>query len=477
MNMFGVLSGPSVSARVTRYPDGFALDGYEAGAIISGAPIEGSSLFSVDPLLRTNRLTDQKIKRHLRYLAPEVVSTRVMSAASDLFALGVVFYEVLTGTTIDGGPDTPDVMTIDVLQDFQRHVLLDVPPPDEVLAREAELGSYRVELPPSQLSAIIMKCIAKNTEDRYASVEALCYDLNRLRQVVRAHGDLSKFIVGEVDRLSRFALPAEVVYRSEETATLNNALKEAATLAGSGAWSSKGLTVYGQSGAGKTRVLLEWTRSLERQGDGRKYLLSYAKVDEHINRPLTSFTQLFDALLERVLTDGREEVETWRQRIHDLLGSQMDAFLRLLSPSSQRLLAPNRAVKRTDSIDVSAESPVFTRPVANLTVEQLPARFQKVSMINTSVRHWLMIGIDGAHGYFSYLVPSRDHWCLSSTIANGWRVVKSQCGEACWTAPTRSILCSWPHHTESSPISHLQNQRVCHLALLSYISSASPKKV
>lgn len=353
MNMFGVLSGPPSSADITRYPDAFALNDYTTESIISGTPLDGSSLFSVDVLDRTNRLDDQKIKRHLRYLAPEVVGTRVMSAASDIFALGVVFYEVLTGTTIDGGPDTPDVMTIDVLQDFQRHVLLVVPPPEEILAREARLGSYRVELPPSQLSAIIMKCIAKNTDDRYASIDALYYDLNRLGQVIRAYGDLSKFQIGEVDRISRFALPSQVVHRTEETETLNRALQEASQLAGTETWSSKGLTIYGLSGAGKTRVLLDWAHSLEGRGEGRKYLVSYAKVDEHINRPLTSFTQLFDALVERILTDGREEVDSWRQRIHDLLGSQMDTFLRLLSPTSQRLLAPNRAVKRTDSIEVS----------------------------------------------------------------------------------------------------------------------------
>lgn len=353
MSMFGVLPGPSSAADIARYPDAFALNDYTTESIVTGTKMEGSPLFSLDAIDRTNRLDDEKIKRHLRYLAPEVVGTRVMSAASDIYALGVVFYEVLTGTTIDGGPDTPDVMTIDVLQDFQRHVLLVVAPPEEILAREAELGSYRVELPPSQLSAIIMKCIAKNTDDRYASVDAMSYDLNRLGQVIRAHGDLSKFQVGEVDRISRFALPSQVIHRTEEIGILNNALQEAAQLAGSEAWSSKGLTVYGLSGAGKTRVLLEWAQSLDGRGEGRDYLLSYAKVDEHINRPLTSFTQLFDALVERLLTDGREDVDSWRQRIHDCLGSQMDTFLTLLSPTSQRLLAPDRVIKRTDSIEVS----------------------------------------------------------------------------------------------------------------------------
>lgn len=366
--------------QITRFPEAFALAEHSTACLIADTPFENSTLFAVDTIDRSNRLDDERIKKHLRYLAPEVVGSRIMSPLSDLFALGVVMYEVVTGCTIDGGPETPDIMTIDVLQDFQRHVLLEVPPPHELMAREASIGDYKANLPPTELSAIIMKSIAKDTDERYGSIDAMAYDLTRLGQILRAKGDLSKFQVGEVDRISRFAPPQGLIHRDDELAALDRSLREAAALADSDAWSSKGITVYGQSGVGKTRVLQEWARSLEAQGEGRKYLISYSKVDEHINRPLASFTQLFDALLERVFTDAREAVEQWRARIRDVLGHQLDAFLRLLSPSSQRLLAPDRGVKRADSIEVSSFSKVEHRPIVlTLKVGELFASFQDVS--------------------------------------------------------------------------------------------------
>jgi serine/threonine protein kinase len=262
-------------------------------------------------------------------------------------------HETLTGTTIDGGPDSPDATSVDILQDFQRHMFLEIPPPHVFLEREAAIGAYRVELPPPQLSEIIMKCLAKDVDERYSTTDALKYDLNRLAQVIRARGDLSKLQVGEVDRISRYKPPKTLIGRDDLVKELDQALTECSALADSETWSTKVMTVYGQSGSGKTRLLQEWSQKLEHQGLGRTFLISYSKEDEHITRPLSSFTQIFDSLLERVLTDGKENVEEWRKKIYDILGGHLDVFLKLLSPSSQRLLAPNRREKQADSIDVS----------------------------------------------------------------------------------------------------------------------------
>jgi len=310
-------------------------------------------LFARDAIDPANRLEDGQTKKSLRYLAPEVVGTRQLTVSSDLFALGVIMYEILTGTTIDGGPDSPDITSVDVLQDFQRHMLLEIPPPHIYLEREAAIGAYTVELPPPQLSEIVMKCLAKNTEERYSSTDSLKYDLARLAQVIRARGDLSKLQIGEVDRISRYRTPKVLIGREEQVKELDAALSECSALADSETWATRVMTVYGQSGSGKTRLLQEWTQKLEQRGEGKKYLISYAKEDEHITRPLSSFTQIFDSLLERVLTDAKEDVDDWRKRIYAILGGHLDLFLKLLSPSSQRLLAPDRRERKPESIDVS----------------------------------------------------------------------------------------------------------------------------
>jgi serine/threonine protein kinase len=338
---------------ISRYHNPFGLPNFNLQNAIAGTVFENSPLFASNEIDPANRLEDSQIKKNLRYLAPEVVGNRQLTIASDIFALGVIMYEILTGTTIDGGPDSPDITSVDVLQDFQRHMLLEIPPPHTFLEREAAIGAYNVELPPTQLSDIVMRCLAKNTEERYSSTDALRYDLARLAQVIRARGDLSKLQIGEVDRFSRYRVPKVLVGRDEQVKELDKALAECSALADSETWATKVLTVYGQSGSGKTRLLQEWSHKLEKNGLGKEYLVSYAKEDEHITRPLSSFTQIFDSLLERVLTDANEDVDDWRKRIYAILGGHLDLFLKLLSPSSQRLLAPDRREKKPESIDVS----------------------------------------------------------------------------------------------------------------------------
>jgi serine/threonine protein kinase len=360
-SVFGVIPRPHRPPLVDicRYQDPFGLSNFNLAGQIAGTSLEHSPLFASDQIDSANRLQDDRIKKTLRYLAPEVVGTRQLTVWSDIFALGVIMYEILTGTTIDGGPDSPDITSVDILQDFQRHMLLEIPPPHVYLEREAAVGAYEVELPPTQLSEIVMKCLAKDTDERYSTIDALKYDLGRLGQVIRARGDLSKLQIGEVDRISRYKVPKVLIGRQEQVKELDKALSECSALADSETWSTKVMTVYGLSGSGKTRLLQEWSQKLESQGLGKTYMISYAKEDEHISRPLSSFTQIFDSLLERVLADAKEDADDWRKRIYSILGGHLDLFIKLLSPSSQRLLAPDRREKKPESIDWSNFIPAF----------------------------------------------------------------------------------------------------------------------
>ena len=353
-SVFGIITKPNRPSFVElcRYQDPFGLPHFNLSNQIAGTTLENSPLFASHQIDSANRLDDDRIKRELRYLAPEAVGSRQLTIPSDIFALGVIMYEILTGTTIDGGPDSPDITSVDILQDFQRHMFLEIPPPHVFLEREAAMGAHTVELPPTQLSDIVMKCLAKDTEERYSTTEALTYDLGRLAQVIRAQGDLSKLQIGEVDRISRYKVPKTLIGRQEQLKELDTALSECSALADSETWSTRVMTVYGLSGSGKTRLLQEWSQTLEKKGLGKTYMISYAKEDEHITRPLSSFTQIFDSLLERVLADAKEDADEWRKRIYAILGGHLDLFIRLLSPSSQRLLAPDRREKKPESIDV-----------------------------------------------------------------------------------------------------------------------------
>jgi serine/threonine protein kinase len=86
------------------------------------------------------------------YLAPELIEGGAPTIASDLYAAGVVLYELLTGFTPFGGGSSDEVM--------QRHVDGMVLPPS--------LRSPEQEISPA-IEAVVMRALQRNPRDRFAS--------------------------------------------------------------------------------------------------------------------------------------------------------------------------------------------------------------------------------------------------------------------------------------------------------------------
>ena len=96
------------------------------------------------------------------YMSPEQIRTQELDAGSDIFTIGILLYEVLTGGVPFHG-DTPIMAMIATYSDTPM-------PPRE----------RRPDCPPL-LDAVILRCLEKDPEDRYRSCAALEADLERAR--------------------------------------------------------------------------------------------------------------------------------------------------------------------------------------------------------------------------------------------------------------------------------------------------------
>ncbi|KAL7420434.1 hypothetical protein Q5752_004384 [Cryptotrichosporon argae] len=322
---------------INRLWDVTAIAGFNLSVLLDSAPIGQSLLFARDAIDQSSsNLSEAYILGHLRYLSPESAVTRVTSPSNDVYGWGVLAYELLTGTTIDGGPDSPDMAGVDLLADIHRHVTVVVPSPLECLQRAADIASVPAKLPPQQLSDIVMLALAKDPVERYQSFDALAFDLRKLGQICRSAGDLGKFAPGAVDRMSRFRLPPVAIDRSKEMQALN-ATFELLCRDRPGS-TPRVVNIWGPSGYGKSRVVDDWARQIEAGEQQRPVLVGSAKLDEHLSKPLSSFVQVFHSLLDRVLTDPREDAANWIDQIRSALGSQYGILLSLLSQEARRLL-------------------------------------------------------------------------------------------------------------------------------------------
>jgi serine/threonine protein kinase len=94
------------------------------------------------------------------YMAPEQArgDLSLLGPASDVYAVGVILYEMLTGRTPFQGPRVVDLLV---------QVLGEEPVPPSQL---------QAQIPP-ELEAICLKCLRKDPKDRYATADRLANDL------------------------------------------------------------------------------------------------------------------------------------------------------------------------------------------------------------------------------------------------------------------------------------------------------------
>ncbi len=101
------------------------------------------------------------------YMSPEQVRDEPLGPASDLFALGSVMYECLTGRAPFAGKNPVDVLA-------------------SVLHVEAAPPSQRNPQVPPRMDRIALKLLAKNRESRYQSADELVADLRALQSSLAA---------------------------------------------------------------------------------------------------------------------------------------------------------------------------------------------------------------------------------------------------------------------------------------------------
>src|SRR5262249_36229216 len=112
--------------------------------------------------VREQELADEKdrLKGTYPYMSPEQVRGRLIDGRSDIFSLGVVFYELLCRRRPFAG--------------YSEHELF-----DQIKHREARPPRQVKDTIPIGLERICLKALCKNVNDRYATAKDMADDLRR----------------------------------------------------------------------------------------------------------------------------------------------------------------------------------------------------------------------------------------------------------------------------------------------------------
>ncbi|MCK5128200.1 MAG: protein kinase, partial [candidate division Zixibacteria bacterium] len=113
-----------------------------------------------------------------RYMSPEQIMGKEISPRSDIYALGITMYEILSGTPPFGGDNMMSIFLSHLYQ-----------PPKPINSREGENDPQN-----RNLLEIVNTCLNKNPEDRYGSI----YELRKaLTETPKSKFRLPENLVGE----------------------------------------------------------------------------------------------------------------------------------------------------------------------------------------------------------------------------------------------------------------------------------------
>jgi PAS domain S-box-containing protein len=237
----------------------------------------------------------ERIAGTLAYMAPEQTGrmNRSIDSRSDLYALGVTFYRMLTGSL----PFT----AADPMEWVHCHIARKPTPPSE-----------RLENIPAPLSEIIMKLLAKTAEQRYQTAAGVESDLRHSLAEWARQGRIDPFALGEHDASDRLLVPERLYGRAREIETLLTCFDR---IVNSG--TAELVLVSGYSGIGKSSVVNELHRVLAQ----RRGLFASGKFEQYKrNIPYSTLAQAFQSLIRPLLGKSDPELVGWREAFCEALG-------------------------------------------------------------------------------------------------------------------------------------------------------------
>ena len=271
-------------------------------------------------LLRERQVPEppEVIAGTLAYMAPEQTGRMNCSvdSRSDLYAVGVTFYEMLTGRLPFAASDP--------MEWVHCHIARRPVPPSE-----------RMKKVPRGVSAMVMKLLAKDAEERYQTAAGLEADLRRALIEWEGRGRIGEFPLGTHDLSDKLLIPERLYGREREIAILLAAFDRVVASGG-----PELVLVSGPAGTGKSTVVNELHRALV----PTRGLFASGKFDQNQRDvPYASLAQALQGLVRPLLGKSEAELAPWRAGLTEALGAS-GRLMATLVPELELLIGPQPLV-------------------------------------------------------------------------------------------------------------------------------------
>ncbi len=310
------------------------------------------SIASLLPREPQTLISPNGLEGTLAYISPEQTGrmNRGIDYRTDLYSLGVTFYELLT-------KELP-FQTNDPMELVYCHMAKTAPQVHEI----------KPEIP-AIISEIVRKLMAKNAEDRYQSALGLKFDLETCLGQLQEHGEIKSFPIAQRDVSDRFMIPDQLYGRETEVETLLQAFERVST------GNTEMMLVAGFSGIGKTAVINEVHKPIVRQ---RGYFIK-GKYDQfQRNIPFSAFVQAFRDLIGQLYSESEAQLQTWQSQILTAVGENGQVLIEVI-PELENIIG---------------KQPPLPELSGNAAQNRFNLLMQKFVQVFTSKKHPLVIFLD-----------------------------------------------------------------------------------
>ncbi|MET0065320.1 MAG: diguanylate cyclase [Candidatus Thiodiazotropha sp.] len=262
--------------------------------------------------------TSRHLEGPLPYISPEQTGrmNRDLDYRSDYYSLGVLLFELLTGTR--------PFQANDLLEWVYGHISC-LPPEPHVIAPTV----------PEAVSSIVMKLLSKNPEARYQSTEGLIHDLSHCADRLAAGRVIEPFTLGEKDVPQKFLVPQNLYGRERELQELLGMFEGVASTG-----ETEFCLVHGYSGVGKSALVNEIDRPLVRK---RGFLVQGKFEQFQHSDAYTALASAFRGLVQTVLSETDPRLQRWRQQLLNALVPNARLVMDLV-PELELIIGPQPGV-------------------------------------------------------------------------------------------------------------------------------------
>jgi predicted ATPase/signal transduction histidine kinase/CheY-like chemotaxis protein len=282
-----------------------------------------SSRLQKDQRLLAN---NESINGTIAYISPEQTgrTRQYMDQRSDLYSLGVTFYQMLTG-------HLPFIAN-DYLTLIQGHLAKLPTPITEITSKT-----------PGILSEIILKLLAKNPQDRYQSAQGLKADLQYCLEQLNAKSNIAPFVLAQKDVFEKFEISTKLYNREKALAELTASFEDVYQHR----MTSLLTLVLGPAGMGKTALINEVTSPLLRKN---AYFIvgKYERFKEDV--PYSGILQAFKQFIQQLLLGSEDSLIYWKQEFLTALGQNTQVIVNIM-PELADIVGPQPAVIELSTVE------------------------------------------------------------------------------------------------------------------------------